>query len=257
MGNQNYAPLVRDMVWSFSRISAFEDCPYRWYLSYIREKKGDDMFYASYGSFMHGILADYYAGKLSADELPGVFLSRFRDDVRGARPSPEIAARYVEEGSAYLRSPFRPDGEIIGVEKRVRFSVYDKPFVGTIDLLVRDERGFVLIDHKSRAMKPRSGKSKPTTTDIEIDEMLKQLYLYAEAVQQEFGETPYKLCFNCFRNGVLIEEPFDERAFVAAKDWAREEIERIEAEDEFEADPEWFRCRYLCGYHTYCDEWRE
>lgn len=257
MGNQNYAPLIRDMVWSFSRISAFEDCPYRWYLSYIRGKREDDLFYASYGSFMHGILADYYGGKLGRDELPGVFLSGFRENVRGARPSPDIVMKYVDEGSAYLRSPFRPDGEIIGVEKCVRFSVHDKPFVGFVDLLVRDERGIVLIDHKSRAMKPRSGKPKPTAGDREIDEMLKQLYLYAEAVRQEFGEVPYKLCFNCFRGGALIEEPFDENAFEAAKSWAASEIERIEREDEFEADPEWFRCRYLCGYHTYCDEWRE
>lgn len=257
MGNQNYAPLIRDMTWSFSRISAFEDCPYRWYLSYIREKRGEDTFYASYGSFIHSILADYYKGKLDKDDLPGVFLSRFRESVKGARPSPEIAAKYVDEGATYLRSPFIPDGEIIGVEKRVRFSVCGKPFVGTVDLLVRDENGIVLIDHKSRALKPRSGKSKPTANDLEIDDMMKQLYLYAEAVRQEFGEIPYKLCLNCFRSGVLIEEPFDEAAFEAAKEWAAAETDRIETEDDFDADPEWFRCRYLCGYHTYCDEWRE
>lgn len=257
MGNQNYAPLIRDMVWSFSRICAFDECPYRWYLTYIREKREDDLFYASYGSFMHQLLARFYSGETKKESLAEEFLLGFREHVRGVRPSPDIAGKYVEDGMAYLRSPYEPDGEIIGVERDVRFSIRDKPFIGFVDLIVRDERGIYLVDHKSRALKPRSGKAKPTATDQEIDEMLKQLYLYAEAVRQEFGAFPYKLCFNCFRNGVFVEEPFDEAACKRAMDWAAEEIRAIEREEDFEANPEWFRCRYLCGYHTYCDEWRE
>lgn len=33
MGEVNYAPLIDDMVWSYSRIKAFEDCPYIGYVS--------------------------------------------------------------------------------------------------------------------------------------------------------------------------------------------------------------------------------
>lgn len=257
MGNQNYAPLIRDMVWSFSRVSSFDECPYRWYLRYIREKREDELFYASYGTFMHALLADYYAGRTPGENLVPEFLTGFRERVRGSRPSSEIARKYVEEGAEYLRSPYRPDGEIVGVEKDVRFSVRGKPFVGFIDLIVRDGHGLVIVDHKSRAMKPKSGKSRPTASDLEIDERMKQLYLYAEALRQEFGEFPYKLCFNCFRNGVLIEEAFSEERCEQTSAWASEEIARIEREEDFETDPEWFRCRYLCGYHTYCDEWRD
>lgn len=43
MGEINYAPLIDDMVWSYSRIKAFEDCPYRWYLKYIKKFHGKDM----------------------------------------------------------------------------------------------------------------------------------------------------------------------------------------------------------------------
>lgn len=53
MGDVNYAPLIDEMVWSYSRVRAFEDCPYRWYLKYIRHLRGKDMFFASYGTFMH------------------------------------------------------------------------------------------------------------------------------------------------------------------------------------------------------------
>ena len=52
MGEINYAPLIDDMVWSYSRIKAFVDCPYRFYLKYIRHIHGKEMFFASYGTFM-------------------------------------------------------------------------------------------------------------------------------------------------------------------------------------------------------------
>ena len=32
----NYAPVIDDMIWSYSRIRSFYDCKYRWYLKYIR-----------------------------------------------------------------------------------------------------------------------------------------------------------------------------------------------------------------------------
>ena len=59
MGEVNYAPLIDDMVWSYSRIKAFEDCPYRWYLKYIKKFHGKDMFFSSYGTFMHNFTDAY------------------------------------------------------------------------------------------------------------------------------------------------------------------------------------------------------
>jgi len=29
IGDVSYLPLIEDMVWSYSRIKTFEDCPYR------------------------------------------------------------------------------------------------------------------------------------------------------------------------------------------------------------------------------------
>ena len=60
MGEVNYAPIIQEMTWSYSRIKAFDDCHYRWYLQYIRRLHGKDMFFASYGSFMHKLIELYY-----------------------------------------------------------------------------------------------------------------------------------------------------------------------------------------------------
>ena len=63
MGEISYAPLIEDMVWSYSRIKAFDDCPYRWYLKYIRHLHGKDMFFSDYGSFVHKLIELYFLGK--------------------------------------------------------------------------------------------------------------------------------------------------------------------------------------------------
>lgn len=77
MGNVNYEPVIRDMTWSYSRIKSFEDCPYRWYLKYIRKLKGKEMFFSNYGSFVHKLLERYYKGELTQKQLCSIYLQRF------------------------------------------------------------------------------------------------------------------------------------------------------------------------------------
>lgn len=237
-------------------MSSFGQCPYRWFVHYIEGGREEDTFYASYGSFMHEILAGYYNGRLKKERLSETFLVGFRDRVRGMRPDAKVVENYVREGAAYLRSPLEPGGEILGVEREIRFEIEGIPFVGFIDLLTRDENGIVVTDHKSRAMKPRSKKGT-TKNDGEIDEMLKQLYLYSAAVKKEYGEFPKRLRFNCFRSGTVIDEPFREDAYGSAVGWAADSVRQIIDENEFEPKPDWFRCRYLCGYRDYCEEWED
>ena len=69
MGEISYAPLIKDMVWSYSRIKAFYDCPYRWYLKYIRKLHGKDMFFSDYGSFVHKLIELYYRGEKTQSQL--------------------------------------------------------------------------------------------------------------------------------------------------------------------------------------------
>ena len=58
MGEINYAPLIDDMVWSYSRIKAFVDCPYRFYLKYIRHIHGKDNFTDEYSFNIESVPAE-------------------------------------------------------------------------------------------------------------------------------------------------------------------------------------------------------
>lgn len=257
MGEVSYRPLIEDMVWSYSRIECFNDCPYKWYLKYISRCEETPQFYASYGSFMHKLLEQYYKGELTKEEMQIKFLFDFSKEVQGLRPPEKTVKKYIDAGVNYLKQ-FRPfPYNVLGVEKEVRFEIDGIPFVGYIDFLGEKDGELYIVDNKSRDMKPRSCKKMPTVNDKELDEMLRQLYIYAAAVKQEYGKYPKSLCFNCFKSGVFIEEPFRMQAFDEALNWVKKNVEAIRDADDFYPNVEFFNCFYLCGVSDECLYWQK
>lgn len=252
MGEVSYLPLIEDMVWSYSRIESFNDCPYRFFLKYISKCKDSDKFYASYGLFMHKLIENYYRGVLSKDEMLIEFLTGFSKNVRGVRPPESTVQKYIRCGVEYLKGfqPFKYP--MVDVEKRVEFEIDGLKFVGYIDYLGKEDGEYYVIDNKSRDLKPRSNREKPTVKDRELDSMLKQLYIYSAAVKQEYGKFPKSLCFNCFKSGVFIEEPFREEAYNEAVDWVKRMVEDIKSTDDFYPNREFFSCYYICGVSDDC-----
>lgn len=250
----DYRHLIKGMTWSVSRLKTFEQCPYAWYLRYLLfpGEAETDKFYTSYGSFIHQLLEGYYSGSIKKEGLLDGFLFGFRREVLGRRPKAEIVTKYIESGVSYWQG-FQPlPWETLAVEKRLNFTVHGLPFIGVIDHLGRDESGLIITDHKSRELLPRSCRAKPTQKDKELDEMLRQLYLYAAAVKQLYGTFPSKLCFNCFRNRKLIIEPFRMEAYEEALEWAYGTVESIMGMREFKPNENAFFCSWLCGCSDRC-----
>ena len=244
------------MTWSYSRIKAFEDCPYRWFLKYIKKMPETPQFYSSYGSCVHKLIEKYYKGEIPKEDLQTQFLLHFSSEVRGERPADSTVKKYIDAGNKYFGNfepfPFRH----IDTERLMVFSVSGIPFVGYIDYIGEDDEGLVIVDNKSRDLKPRSNRPKPTQKDEELDELLKQQYLYAGAVKQEFGVYPKWLCFNCFKAGVLIKEPFREEVFREVEEWAVKSVNDIADAEEFYPRVEYFSCRYICPFTDDCEYWQ-
>lgn len=249
------------MTWSFSRVGSYLDCPYRFLLKYILcEPEEKEMFFSSYGSFMHGLIADNLTGKCGADELFVRYLEGFDKNVRGEPPNQSIYGRYYTDGMRYCSDygwrgfPYR---DIEAVERRVFFNVYGRKFVGVIDCLAREGDDLILIDHKSRTLQPRSGKNPPLKRDEELDEYYRQLYLYCKPVKEIYGRFPKRLEFNCFRSGVWISEPFDEVKYWETLQFFANVILEISARDDWPHIDNPFVCRNLCemnGKCEYCEE---
>ena len=252
MSEMIYRPLIEDMTWSYSRIKCFEDCPYRFYLKYISGCKEAPQFYASYGSFMHKLIEEFYKGIITKEEMLTKFLFGFQENVIGRRPQQSTVEKYIQLGIEYLKgfTPFPYN--MVAVEKKVEFELGGKKFIGFIDYLGEKDGEYYIVDNKSRELKPRSGRKKPTVKDQELDEMLKQLYLYAAAIKQEYGKFPNALCFNCFKNRVFIEEPFSEKTFSETIEWFLKTIDDIADENEFLPRIDFFGCNYICGVNGEC-----
>lgn len=244
------------MTWSYSRIKAYEDCPYRWFLKYIKRMPETPRFYSSYGSFVHKLIEKYYNGEIKKEDLQMQFLLNFSKEVEGERPADSTVKKYIDSGSRYF-GDFEPfPFKHIDTERLMVFSVSGIPFVGYIDYIGEEDGELVIVDNKSRDLKPRSKREKPTQYDISLDEYLKQQYLYAAAVKQEFGKYPKWLCFNCFKAGVFIKEPFKEEVLQEVLEWAKRSVENIADADDFYPRVEYFSCRYICPFTEECEYWQ-
>jgi len=256
MSDAIYKPLIEDMTWSWSRIETFKNCPYEWFLKYIRGETEQPRFYSSYGSFMHSLLERYYTGFLPAKELPLEFLTNFAEEVEGFRPSDTVVGNYVDQGLSYFKNfhPFQLN--TVAVEEKFAMDIGGVRFTGIIDYIGERDGEYYIIDHKSADLKPRSNRKKQTKSDMELSEKLRQLYIYSAFLKEKYGKYPKSLCFNCFRTGTFIEEPFDEEAYKEAVEYISSAVKEIAEEENFNPNVSFFYCKYLCGYSDDCCYWK-
>lgn len=243
------------MVWSFSRITTFEDCPYQWFLIYVYGSEKRSGFFAEYGTFMHDIISKYLMGELPRKRLVPYYTGNFLANVRAKAPSSAIFRNYFQDGTNYLNNISFPHKNILAIEDEIEFKFAGHKFVGFVDCL-SDDDGLIITDHKSRALKQRSKRKTPTKADEELDAYLRQLYVYSAGVKEKYGEFPKWLEFNCFRTNTLIREPFDEAKYHETEEWAHGLIQSITDCDTWNPAPEFWQCRELCDVSQECEFFR-
>lgn len=243
---------MADTVWSFSRITSFEDCRYKFFLSYIRHCDKKRLFFSDYGSFIHKIIEKYLKGELSKNELLPYYTSNFKKEVKGKAPSRKLFKNYFEQGMRYFANIKFPYEKPYAIEHRVKFDIDGKPFVGIIDCLVKD-KNLVILDNKSKCLKNRSNRATPTKSDIELSSKLRQLYLYSIPIKCKFDRYPDRLEFNCFRSGELVSEPFKIEDFYETKKWASDLVNTIINNEDWSPNMEYWKCNYLCDVHDHCE----
>ena len=125
---------IEPMEWSYSRLTAFEDCPYMWLMRYILRNEysivPQSKFFAQYGSLMHSILQQYLTGVLPQKSLVAYYVSHFISDITEKAPSRKIYLDYLEQGRQYLKTLSFPARKILKVEDEMRFEFAGHPFIG-------------------------------------------------------------------------------------------------------------------------------
>lgn len=252
------------MTWSFSRLNSFYHCPYEWKLNYMECNKPENGFFGEYGTLMHHILEKYEKGELSIFELNDYYEKHFSEYVSHDAPPNkyvDIKESYYYKGLDYLNNIdlYLDQYDILGVEKKVEFEISGKPFVGYIDLLVRDKSNgeIIIIDHKSSSIKTKKNGCISLSDSGHFLEFQRQLYLYSIPIIKEYGEVS-KFRWNMFKDRKWIESIWNQEEYEQTIQWAKDTLKLIENEREWlpnNYSP--YYCNYLCGQRNNACEYKQ
>lgn len=251
----------KSFVWSFSRLSTYSRCPYNFNLDYIKKVKKVGNGFAQYGTFVHELLEKHAKDELLIFELLDEYKNKFTTNVTYDFPPNryvDLADTYYQGGLEYFES-FTGFGEyeILEVEKEVKFNIDKYPFIGYIDLLLKDKEGNIIVwDHKSKDLKHPQKKrweDREVRRTTELYEYLRQLYIYCVPLIEQDNIIPDYLYFNCFRKGNILKIPFDMADYEESKQWALDIINRIYADETMlEVYNKDFFCNFICSVAHYC-----
>lgn len=251
------------MVWSYSRLSAFAQCKYQFYLKYIvaddSQYLSEGNYYAEIGSFVHKILEMVFKNELSVEDAGMYFAEHFDENVFYKTRVSIMDKRYEACANyfAELDLDWLRGCDILGVEQEITLEIDGHRFTGYIDLLLRDKTNgnILLVDHKSAKLPLSSKTGKMLKASEKSYESYKhQMYLYSMFVKQKYGEYPAYIVWNHFADGgELVALPFSEDELREARQWFVGTIRDIENEETFDCTQDYFYCHNLCDFRASCE----
>jgi putative RecB family exonuclease len=249
-----------DELFSHSRLASFEECPRKFHYRYVQKVPVEaESIEAFLGKRVHEVLERLHLFTRRG-LVPGLakVLARFRAlwDERFQAARVRIAregtgpADYRANGERCLTNYYRRHypfdrGETLGVEERVAFRLdaSDRYRVqGVIDRLVRAPDDAIEIhDYKT-------GQRVPRQEQLDQD---RQLALYQIGVGERFGpERPIRLVWHYLLPDQMRTSSRTPEALAALREETKDLIDRIRAEERFEARPSAL-CRW-CEFNAIC-----
>jgi hypothetical protein len=233
---------------SYSRLSAVEFCPLRYYIEYVlMADTGTMPEYFNKGKAFHRLAANVYSSL-----------------AQGNPPDPAALTQAIEEefigenrdqltnGLQLLLDHLWDGYEVVGVEQPfvMLFEADMPPCVGVIDLILRRGEEYVVIDHKT-------GRAFPKLDGF-------QLAIYQEYIRQTYGAESCLSYFDCYRwvnNLGRIRKPaFQRTEVVTQHTWQSIQqrfgngFEVIRKLDDIRSIPRTGEC-FLCPHRKYCWEY--
>jgi len=185
---------------SFSQVSTVEACPYRYYLQYVRGIEPEPVpAYFAKGKLLHQLIARDYSnghGERAAYE-----------DELALQLSGENLAHLLNALALHRQNTWR-GVEVLGVEHPFVMTLEPNlpPMVGVIDLVLKDNDGYLLVDHK-------------TGRNFYPDDEL-QVAIYAQYIRSAYGGEAARLFYDHYRwvaNLERIRKPAFQRVEVRAE----------------------------------------
>ena len=277
-------------LYSYSRLSAWEQCPYGYYLTYVRHacpcgftgspadfkpKEADGQLlyecptcHRIYTEEEFRLLTSRGIGNAFAEY--GSFCHSLLEQYANGQCAPEDLADVYEFGfdSAFtMRFPKlgRTDLRESYYKKGLDFFRSFRGYPGC-KLLAAEEhfiipvgdfrlQGFIDLQYEDEAgrLVCQDYKSKAVMHKSELPKYARQLYLYSAYMQEKYGHFPDVLRFSLFREKKLIDIPFREEDYQEALDWAQQTVDSIRAAWQYPTEPDNFYCLRLCDQRMNCE----
>ena len=247
--------LPENHTYSFSQLSSFAECPYGYYLERIEKVPKLGNAFAEQGSLIHDLIDQWAKGHIKKENLVDEYIRRYPDEVVTSWPRMLASKGYVEktynQGLQYFQNFDGFKGfDIVDTEEKFETDIEGRPFIGIIDMLLKDERTgeLIILDHKSKSLSAFR-KEEPT--------IYRQQYLYSKYVHEKYGVWPDRLMFNLFKEGgVKKEKPFSLDEYNKVYNWAFDVIQKIESYEVMDwlesKETSDFFCQELCNVRQNC-----
>lgn len=252
--------LLKDKhIYSYSQLSSFDECPYGFYLQRIEKvpEQASNGF-AERGTLIHDLLDQWAKGILTKDKMVSEYERRYADEIVTAFPRmmKDYAQKAYYQGIEFLEDFDEFKGyKVVSAEEKftVDLPLTDgsvRPFTGIVDLILREEwtDKLVICDHKSKSEQAFKKAEK---------EMYRQQLLYAQYVNEQYGEWPVELMFHLFNaGGIKPKKSFELYEFRESLSWATDCIKKIEDYTVLDwlscKEDSDFYCNELCSVRKYC-----
>jgi len=238
------------MVWSFSRLTSFEQCPLGWWYTYHYKINRDvTNAFAEYGTLCHELIQSQMifrqrnmskTNKQMKDEFQRGFYNLTNKFI-----SSKMKRDYLYDGIRYFENWDSFEGyNVKSVEQFTNWNIDGYNCTGGMDLLLEKDGELYLIDHKTSKPYPPAYRQKK----------IKQLYFYGLSVKKLFGKFPEYVGFNFIRDEKIQTFKWNANEFDSTMDWFRDTISKIERTKKFVANPDAFFCNYICNHRFMCPE---
>lgn len=252
-----YKDDLDSIIWSFSTLHLYEQCPYAFYKYKIEGDEGEENFFAENGSAMHTTFQKLETKQISLEQAPGAYLEEYNRI--SSTTSKNVMSNTFDTCLDYLcccTDDQIQKYDIIWVEEREQFKIGKYQFTGFVDLLLRDKqtKGLILVDHKSNPpfFKKKGGLLK--SQEENFSAYSHQMYLYCKGIYEKFSAFPEKIIWHHFKNmGELSVIDFNEEDYESTLKWAKNLIARIYRDKQFREKKNYIFCKELCGYRNTCE----
>jgi len=239
---------LKDITYSPSKLGLYENCPKKYWFSYVLKIPGERKTYFTLGSVVHTVIElitqQLKAGEvLSEDEALTILESRWRSGAYEFTSKEQQDRAVAEEMIRnFLVHQGTKDSTIVDIEKWISLDIEGRTIRGKVDRIDDVGETLEVIDYKS-------SKNRTSRPQLKKDF---QMALYKLGVDNAFQKPVSQVGHWYLRMDQEWMVELTDEELEAVRQRAVAVMESIEA-GQFEATPGYQSCRY-CDYGELCDE---